>query len=154
MSNGDAEFRQMIARQVARPVTQTPAPLYRQDVSAPAAGPQAQESVPQTFETRAVESTVNATKPSVTPPSVSTPAFAAVGDFWRGKGMCATAARAIAGSLVVGIMLVVMRPEAVLNRPKRRDGKRSHYRDRTVNYGSVCILSTLTGILAICMFGG
>lgn len=74
--------------------------------------------------------------------------------WWWSKGICGSAARAIAGSLVVAIVLVIMRPEAVLKRPKKGDGKRTRNRYRRVNYGSVCILSTLTGILATCMFGG
>lgn len=77
---------------------------------------------------------------------------------WWGKGICGTMARGVASSLLIAVILLIVRPQAVLHggaRSKKSEtvseGKQNKIR---VNYGSVCLLSTLTGILTVCMFGG
>lgn len=81
--------------------------------------------------------------------------------WWKGK-LCMTVARAVACSILVAIVLIIVKPEAVVCiRSKRathngdlRQKRSTKQKTRRVNYGSVCILSVLTGILATCMFGG
>ena len=103
--------------------------------------------------------------PFISAPMSAAPAVPVVSSVevsWWKKGIWMSAARALACSSLIAIVLIIIRPEAVRYRPKRYERADKKSKSTTkgtvsrsrINFGSVCILSTLTGILATCMFGG